>query len=536
MRTKVINQWGGSMTIYENGDCNSGLTNVFVTTGNNPFIQPNNLTWYSAPTQIDASGSVITDLILAGKERVESGILYVYAIGHTGRLYKIQVNDPTSYNPDYDNPVLLTTLTVNSPTFTRGGFIDFFGTTQKIYIGSDIGVTSVNFDGTGEALVGVLGSWTQNVPRPLKQFLGNLYASNGANLTEIIQGGTVSTYAKLSPAFPTSSQVRDIDVSPDGNYLEAVVSQLALSDITSITPDVGTTSNSESYIFKWNGTDVGYTSFTTFPSFSLTANIMFQNKQYTFGYDQMGGAIFNPTEKWITEPEAQAAMPNAIASNGNLLSWFEPLYVGGNMFVLNNIYGRLDRLVGTGYWSQLFYGATGTETDVIKVPCQILVSNFGLGPSSNGYANGLYGTSKVYYSTLETSASPTKKYKFYKFTTRPSPEIPDTSTPLTGDSAVYQTQTELFSKKQSIKAVRIYGEPWIAGNSFQIDLIDSSHNPMTNGTQIFTAGGNINVGDDFAWWTPQCAPTYAIAVRITNLGTTNHVINKVEFDYDDAGQ
>src|SRR3990167_3111522 len=152
MKTKVIDNFKGSMTQFIDGDLNSGLSYVVNTFGNDPFTKPNNLTWCNASTRIDSGGTIITDLIMAGKERVESGVLYVYAIGHLGRLYKIQVNDPTTNNPNYDNPVLLATLTLGSPTFTRGGFIDFFGSTERIYIGHDMGVTRINFDGTSETV------------------------------------------------------------------------------------------------------------------------------------------------------------------------------------------------------------------------------------------------------------------------------------------------------------------------------------------------------------------------------------------------
>src|SRR3990167_1660876 len=178
IQTKVIDNFRGSMTQYLDGDLNSGFSCVQNSAGANPFKSPGNLTWSSAPSRIDPDETVITDLIMPGKERVESGILYVYAIGHLGSLYKIQVNDPATNNPNYDNPVLLTTLTIGSPTFTRGGVMDFFGLTLRIYIGHDMGVTRINFDGTSETVVGVAGSWIQTVPRPLKQFIGRLYAGN----------------------------------------------------------------------------------------------------------------------------------------------------------------------------------------------------------------------------------------------------------------------------------------------------------------------------------------------------------------------
>lgn len=549
-QTLVVDNFQGDMTIYNFGNINSGLSNIFITGGNNPFLRPGQLTWNVAAEQIDPNGSVITDLILDMKGREESGVHYMYAIGHTGRLYKIQVNDPNTYNPDYDNPVLLTTLTAQSPTFTRGGFIDFFGSIERIYIGHDKGVTRVDFNGANETFVGSVGSWTQNVPRPFKQFVGKLYIGNGSNIAEIDSTATVTSYTKLSPGFPANTQVRDMDFSVDGNYLEMIVTRLALPDITATTQDTTSTANSDSYNFKWNGTDQGYTTFDTYPSFSLFSNHTFQDYQYVFGYDLHGMAIFNPTQKVITEPEAVGLLPNAITSYGNILSWMEPLYFEGVLIGLNNIYGPLDHLVGgSGYHSMLVHLATGTETDIVRIPCQIQVSNFGLGSSSNNYPNNVFGSGKIYFSTLETSSAPTTKYKLYKWKYVPSPEVPATSL-VPAEFASYQTQTQMFSKRVRVKEVRIYGNPWANNVSFQIDLIGPDGNPIDGASFIFgtsissttppngsTPGqGPLQVGDDFAWFNPKMDRSYALGLRITNIGTANHVINKCEIDYAAGGE
>lgn len=529
--TKVIDNFRGNLTQYRDGDMNSGSAYVTNTGGNDPFSKPGNLTWSRASTRIDPDQTVITDLIMAGKQRVESGIIYVYAIGHLGRLYKIQVNDPATFNRDYDNPVLLATLTLGTPTFTRGGFIDFYGSTERIYIGHDTGVTRINFDGTSETVVGVVGSWTQTVPRPLKQFIGRLYAGNGNNIAEIDSTATVTDYTKLDPAFPENTQVRDIDLTPDGTYMQVVVSRLALPNITSTTQDITPIISSNSFIFKWNGIDTGYTAVDTFPTFSLTANTMFGPHQYTFGYDQAGQSVFNPTEKLISQQEIVSPFPNAVSSTGNLATWITPLYYGGFMEADLGMYGSLDFDVGTGYWYPFFQLATNTETDIIQVPCQITVSNFGIGSSSNGYTGNIYGVPKIYFSTLETSTT-TTAYKFYKWN-------PPASTFLTGEaliSAIYQTQTQLFSKKVQVKEIRIYGEPWVTNNSFRLDLIGSSGLVMTNGAYTFTAGTTLTVGNDFSWWNPGIRPTYALALLFTNLGTANYTISKVEIDYVEGGK
>lgn len=530
--TLTIDNFRGSMTSYLNGDINSGLTNVIEVFGYDPFIKPGRLTWHEIPTQIDPEGEVITDLIMAARPRVESGILYLYAIGHLGRLYKIQVNDPTTFNPNYNNPVLLATLTAQSPTFTRGGFMQFFGATEKIYIGHDKGVTSINFDGTSEAFVGVLGSWTQTVPRPLQQFLGKLYVGNGANLAEIDSTATVTTYSKLSPAFPSGTQVRDIDISPDGNYLQSVVTELALSDMTSTSVDTAILSAADSYIFKWNGSDTGYTSYTSYLSTTLSANLMFGEKQYAFGYDMLGGGIYNPINKLLTSTPlsafSESPNPNAVGSAGNIAYWSTPLPFEGFLEMITCVFGTISEFeIEPGYWCPLDIQASGDETDILRIPCMVSVSNFAQGASSSGYTDNIFGSPNTYFSTLETSDAPTTAYRFYSWPLFPA----GLGTPTLG---YYETQTQLFSKKVQIKEVRIYGDPWIANNAFNIYMIGSGQQVLH--TQTFTAGTNLTVGADYAWYTPQIAPTYALGIGIENAGTTNHTINKIEIDYNLGGQ
>lgn len=535
VKTLVVDNFLGNMTPYLDGDINSGLAYVVEVFGYDPFRKAGNLTWYESSTQIDPNEDIITDLILCGKPRVESGILYMYCVGHTGRVYKIQVNDPNTYNPNYDNPVLLTTLTAETPTFTRGGFIDFFGATERVYIGHDKGVTRLNFDGTSETFVGSVGSYTQNVPRPLKQFLGKLYIGNGSNLAEIDSTATVTTYAKLSPAFPAGTQVRDIDVTPSGNYLQAVVTELPLSDITATTPDTSTLSPANSYLFGWNGTDVGYTEYTTYSSATISSNKTFGDSQYLFGYDTRGGGVWNPTRKFISSsPESaygDSPNPNAVDAASGLMVWASTLPFDGRLEMLGTMYGTAsDYEYQPGYWAPFSQPATDPETDVMRVPFYMIVSNWAQGGSGNGYTDQIFGESKVYFSCLETSAAPTTKYRLYKQSFTPA----GLGTPIVG--AVYQTQNQIFSKKVQVKAVRIYGDPWIADNAFTIDIIGSAGTPISGMSKSFVAGTNLTIGDDFAWYTPQGAPTYAIGLRITNDGTTNNTITKVEIDYALGGQ
>jgi len=60
---------------------------------------------------------------------------------------------------------------------------------------------------------------------------------------------------------------------------------------------------------------------------------------------------------------------------------------------------------------------------------------------------------------------------------------------------------------------------------------------VTDGSKTFTVGsGDIVAGQDYIWWTPEVAMTYGIAVRITNAGSENWVLSKLEIDYAIGGQ
>lgn len=528
LRTKTITNWGGRLTRYDNGDMDSGLCKYSTTFGNDPFTQPNNLTWFEQPTQIDPNGAVITDLIVAARPRLESGVTYVYAIGHTGRLYKIQVNDPTTYNPNYDNPVLLATLASGSPTFKFGASIQFYGATEKIFIGHDKGVTKILFSGAGETFVGLAGSYTANVPRPSNNFLGKLYFGNGNNLVEIDSTETVTSYTRLSPGFPAGTQVRDIDVSPDGNYLSVVVSSVSQADMTTATQDTAALSSGESYLVYWNGIDTGYNSYFPYNSYSINSNIAFGPYSYTIGYDLGGAAIYSGGAKKVSLPNSLAPNFNSVFSTAALVAFASPEYAGGVLQGSLLSYGAYDEEIPSGLYRFFRKVASGTSTNVTQMPYCGIVSNLYFGSSSAGYAGNQVGSAKLYFSTLETNASPATAYKFYKFTTFPT----GLGTPIAG---VYETQTEFFSKKVKVSQVRIYTESLVANNSFTVALVDSDGLVISGSSETFTVGTNATAGDVRQLYNPQMQPVYGMALRVTNAGTKNIVIQKIEIDYSDGG-
>jgi hypothetical protein len=81
-------------------------------------------------------------------------------------------------------------------------------------------------------------------------FTGITYWTNGTNIAAIDSTATVTTYAKLSPGFPVGTQARDIDVSPDGNYAQIVVSRVPQPDMTVSTQDTTSLSSGDSYFIR----------------------------------------------------------------------------------------------------------------------------------------------------------------------------------------------------------------------------------------------------------------------------------------------
>ena len=84
--------------------------------------------------------------------------------------------------------------------------------------------------------------------------------------------------------------------------------------------------------------------------------------------------------------------------------------------------------------------------------------------------------------------------------------------------------------------MRVYFEPCVANNAFTFELIGSDNGVISGTSKTFTTGTNITAGDDYAWYAPEMEPTYSLGVRITNTGSKNMVISKVEIDFTDGGK
>lgn len=535
IKTLTVNNFNGRLTRARDGDINSGMANFYTSWGYDCFQETGTLIFNEVATSI--KGSIITDLIMAGKVRVESGITYLYCIGHLKRLYKIQVNNPATKNPDYDTPVLITTL-ANSQTFLYGASLDFFqGASEKIWIGHDQGVTKINFDGTGEALVGTTSpaTWISNVPRQSVQFVGALFFTNGSNLAKIDSTEAVSTYTAISPGFPSNSQARDLDLTADGRYIVSTITRNPIGDVTSVTPDSSSIASTPSLLAYWNGTDIAASSSTSFPSFMVTAYHTFGSYEYLFGY-QIGGAFLaSPRQTILVDEFTNPPLPNALASSGDFLGWMTTKFntVTGHTQAVLSLYGTLEQAIPIGQYRQLLLSSTLTNGDIIRVPFVSTVSSWANAGSSTGYTTApfqLYGTGKTYFSTLEYDGN-TTSYNFYRY--KNVVDFLDGT-----NTGIYETQHQPMPKRVKPIEVRVYFEPNGASSSavsFKIDLIGISGAVLTGGTYTFSSSNQITATADTASYPCSVGPTAYLGLRITNVGSVTPFIHKVEIDYTSYG-
>ena len=242
------------------------------------------------------------------------------------------------------------------------------------------------------------------------------------------------------------------------------------------------------------------------------------------GYDLGGAALYSARQKIISLPNSVSPNFGAMFSTGNLMGFAAPeqdvSVLKGSLLV----YGQYDSEILTGLF-RLFRISAAIQTDIQQIPVCVVVSNLFYGASSAGYTDNKVGSAKIYFSTLETDSGPTTKYKLYKFVTVPT----GSGTTIAG---VYETQTELFSQKIAIKEVRLYMKPLIANNEFDVDLIGSDGNSITNSNKNFEVGNNVTAGDDLVRYSSDMEETYALGLRLTNIGSKNWVLKKVEIDYE----
>ncbi len=529
-KTITITEFGGPLTRRNDGDINSGLAKYESSWGYDPYSKPGNLTWFEQPTSImNLLGA--SSIISVMKPRVNSGTGYVHAIASNGNLYNIQVNDPNNNNANYDKPSLVGALP-QSPNVLRGAGMVFYGSTEKIFYGDDNGIQKINFDGSGGTSILGTSSLVTSRPRAMINFLGKIYFTNNNNIGEIDSTELMTTGAKLSPALPSGVVATDLDVTPDGNYLQITASRgLINGGFRTVDPTPATAT--DSFKFLWNGIDDGVTYFEEYGGLRLNSSQTFGDKNYALGYDPHGTAIFSHQQKLVTLPKTNPPHPTATFSTGNTLGFMSTEFADdiykGSLYH----YGQFDSEVTAGLF-RLLRQSPAIGTDVAFVNACVPVSNLLYFPSYSNYTNDIASSGKIYFSTLESNGNGNAdRPLLWKFTTVPT----GVGSIVAG---VYETQTQLFSKKVKVSEVRLYTEPLVSGNDFIVEVIGSGGSVMAGGSQRFIVGtSSIAAGTDMVQFNPQMAPTYALGLRITNssvTGVVNWTATKLEIDYVPGGK
>jgi hypothetical protein len=546
METKEITNFGGRLTRIVNGDLNSGFANFTTSYGYNPFSKPGNLTWMRGPIDI-TSGTGITGLVVAGKTRFETRDQYVYVVDDAAKLIKIKVYSRGS--PPGGNTLTASVLgsaSLGGDNFESGASMEFFGQSERIYIGDLNGVRKIDFDGSGVA--SIVGSYYGNSGggRPLKPFAGNLVFANGNTIGLISATGTVTSSvigtglgnlsSQLNPPLPIEYLVRDIDVTQDYNYINIAASTTP-PDVSLLTAgdDASYGAIGDSALFRWNGVDQTITSGQQLPAGSISALHSYLDKELFFSSDFLGGTVGDGVNKILSLPGNKPPLPNATAVNGNFITWLTPEVnsAGTGINAAMYYWGSLDNENPQGLYRMFRYTPTLSNGYMYQTPFNIIPS----GSYSNVYVNktgvGVQAYGQHLISFYEVNSSTSSK-KFLQFFITP---LNDT---VTSGEGVYETQIQLFSKKITTKQIRVYTEPTVTGNGFQIDLIGSDGSVLSGGTGTYsyTAGTDVTLLQgaleriDFNL-TPT---TYALGIRISNTGTKNMVIKKIEIDWTEQGK
>lgn len=540
--TIVITNFGGRLTRIINGELNSGFAKFTTSFGYDPFSKPMNLTWLEQP--VDITGPTSDGLIVAAKPRPTTAMT-VYAISSAAKMFTITSASVLAGSPNVDSVVGIASLTAGSPTFLYGSSMDFFGSTEKIYYSADNRMNSINFDGSGDATLGS-NNMAPNTYHPVKQFSGKLLFGNGNTVAAVDATGTITSsvvgtgqgsyYSELNPPLGVESYVHDLDSSVDGNYSLITASNVNNEQILTPTSDGFESSANDGYLFRWNGSDPTITAFSTIPSYSVSALQTYLQRNMFFSNDSFGSSLNDGTNKILTLPNNKAPLPNATAVNGNFMTWICPEVSSDGSTRNASLYyfGQLDQENPIGLYRMMRLASPLAGGFVYQTPLNILVANRYSTVNSAKTAIAAQSYGKHYLSVMAIKAATGNSYTLYRFLVTPS----GTGTPQLG---VYETQTQLFSKRIAIAQIRVYTEPTIAGNGFKLDILGGDGSVIENGTFNYTfAAGSSPLALQGSFerinFSPNSQTLYSFALRITNTGTTNMTIKKIEIDYTPEGK
>lgn len=518
MSLLIFENFRSNLTRIPHGDPASGYARFDTTYNVGNFQVPTCIFFNDIPT--DITGNVITDALMDGKIRIELGVMYVYAIGHTGNLYKIQVTNPTYQAPAYDVATLVKTLDT-IPSMVYGGTLDFFGDNEMIYIGHDAGVTRINFDGSNEELITNDSSWVQNVPRQGKIFNNSFYFTNGSDIAVIDKTGVIVRNG-VNPIPSIEYTAKDIDIDVMGKNLIIVCSNIpSVSILTQ--PNLNATYGGTSVIVTWDGISDKVDSQNYVISFDQTATTTTGTQSYVFGYDIAGSVISKLDSEGLTKIRgmlySQSTVPNASSTNANLVGWAVPEFKNGALVYSNFLYGPLDEDFGTSFNRTIQFPSSLPGGDVLRIPLFLLLTNLGFGGATSGYSGDVIGIGRSYSSTVEYDGN-NYAYKLYS--------IPNVSSGIAAGAGVYETQTVLSTTGlYTPTKVTVYLQPTQGGESFTASLVGIDGNVLSGSTVSFTpAAGNILLTSG----TLSVSSSAAVGVRITNSGLVTPIIHKIEVE------
>lgn len=491
-------------------------------------------------------------MMLATKNRYE-GIPVVYGIGSTGNAYRIQTTSIT--NPNLDSVLGIGSVTAGSETYNYGASIEFYGTPERMYVGGDKQVNALPISSVitgefaGDVVVGSPANYATSVTRPLATFAGQLIFGNGPTIGAIgatntvvssvigmsigSTGTTKNIYSQINPPLPPELTVKDLDVSPNFDYLFMTSAELQSEDLLTISADRQTASSSNSNVSKWNGSDVAITAGTSIPGLSVGALQTYLQNNLLFSNDPFGMALSTDQQKKLTLQNNKVPFRNATGVNGNFVFWTCPEIVGGSSIMGSMYYfGSLDQENPSGLYRLMRYSTALANGYVYQIPLNTLVNNKYETVNNAITSVASFGYGKHYFSTMEINNS-TTQYKLNRFLITSDGSAPQ--------SGVYETQTQLFSKRINPTEVRVYTEPTKAGNGFKLEMIGADGTVTPNGMFTYNFGDIIDPQSGSTTlerinFSPSTKTQYSLGIRLTNTGTTNMTIKKVEIDYEEQGR
>lgn len=557
--TIVISNFGGRLTRLLNGDLNSGFAKFDQSFGYDPFTKPMNLTWLEQPQSIAG----VTTTIVAGINQMRpvntlNPTSNTFVVGPY-TVWKLAVGDATT-----DSIVGIQSALGSGDAYDWGASMALFGQKGNLLIanegvifraGSVVGLNNINLTGVNSILTD--SAYMATEVHPMRNFADKLIFGNGPSIgaldgnlnvissiftiNELFINGGTPQYSELHPAPPANQFIWDMDVSQDNNYLLMSASTVYPERILFFPVDRTYVAPGEGQIYGWNGEDNFVTAATTIPSGTTTASETFLQQKVFFMNDEYGSAVSDGTNKIVSLPNNKSPLPNATSPNGGFVTWMCPEVTPGNTKRVASLYyyGSLDSENPTGLYRMCRYESPLANGFVYQVPYHDVVSN--------GYKTVNNSASSI----VQTSVG---KHYFSLFNV--SPAVKNASTLGAGglfrfnvtstsgnqiQAGVYETQTQIFPKRIHVEQIRVYTESTVSGNGFQIDIIGQDGTPVTNGTFTYTfvAGSDITKLEGSLQrinFNPNADAGYGFGIRVTNTGTVNMVIKKIECDVGEEGR